>query len=164
MNLNDVLTLKEVEKIWKGVRGTSEANLRNKFRNGDFNELIQKGLARKTLGGGWLVAKKAMINLFGEPEGEKYMLLTIEKRKNHQHIIGEEFKDAYSVRTEKDIEIMLGKEIENLDSEVYEQHEKEIESIYNLEVGFYTIDQGDFTYYIEIKEDLKTMEHAIKNH
>lgn len=67
MNLEHVLTLKEVELIWKGVRGTSKANLRNKFRNGEFNDLIEKGLARKTTGGGWIVSKEAMIKKFGKP-------------------------------------------------------------------------------------------------
>lgn len=64
MNLKDVYSIKEAAKLW----GISESNLRNALnRYGRFENQIKKGLAKKS-GGAWIVTKKAMTEVFGEPK------------------------------------------------------------------------------------------------
>lgn len=64
MNLKDVYSIKEASELW----GISESNLRNALNRYDrFNEQIKRGLAKKSANT-WIVTKKAMEEVFGEPK------------------------------------------------------------------------------------------------
>jgi hypothetical protein len=79
-------------------------------------------------------------------------VLSVERRKNYEHVIGKEFKEKYVAKDERDIRLYIGEYLDNLYGEVYDQHENDIESIYNLKNGFYAIDDGDFTLYVDIQD------------
>lgn len=91
----------------------------------------------------------------------------IEKKKAHQHIIGKEFSEEYAVLKKEDMNVYVGHIIESLDPETYDYHQEEINAIYNLEDGTYSIEDGDFNYYITIKNEeeemMKSLDKAIKD-
>lgn len=65
-SIDEILTITEASELYKGVKGTSEANIRYAFRTGRFDKQLAEGSARKAPGG-WLISKEAMYEVFGEP-------------------------------------------------------------------------------------------------
>lgn len=79
--------------------------------------------------------------------------LTVERKRNGQHIIGQELNESYSVKNEKDVHVFIGHLLESLDGETYDFYNDDIKSIYNLQNGFYDINDGDVTLYITVSDD-----------
>src|SRR5690606_6396533 len=89
-------------------------------------------------------------------------MIIISKVKNHEHIVGVEFKEVYEKSeikwAKEEIQEVVDEferniNINGLDLE--KDDIKQIEDVSKLKEGFYTFDCGDFNYYIEIEGGLK---------
>ena len=87
------------------------------------------------------------------------MELIISKKKNHEGIIGHEYKEVYGEyevdTSKKHIQEIVWEYEDNLSSSGFELTDNDkvndIYSVSELINGLYDFDCGDFTYYIEIK-------------
>lgn len=61
MSIYDILTTKEASELWSITQDSLLQNCRGRVKNG-----FREGEFRKS-GGTWLVTRKAMIRLYGEP-------------------------------------------------------------------------------------------------
>lgn len=88
------------------------------------------------------------------------MKITIKKRKNFEHIVGDEFTEVYGEYEESAAKQEIRKITEEYESDLNANgHElddqdkmNDIEATTNLHAGEYDFDCGDFTYYITIEE------------
>jgi len=82
--------------------------------------------------------------------------VTIELKKNHEHIIGAEFKEEYELEyhkrmIQKDIQTAIDEfEYGKIPAQIDDDTQKEIKDLKQLKEGSYSLDIGDFTYYIKI--------------
>ena len=96
---------------------------------------------------------------------EELDMITIEKRKNHEGIIGTEYTETYNDLEQAKIRLneviadaLEGTDFDDLDE--FEQDEyKQLEGLIN---GEYSLNQGDYTYYITITKGVKNVQEQIK--
>lgn len=88
------------------------------------------------------------------------MKIVVTKLKSHEGVVGEEFEKAFFVNRENIIGCPLAKMAMDEIQEAILAHsyfvdtvdEKKISKLENLEEGWYSLDAGDFIYYIDINE------------
>lgn len=110
----------------------------------------------KQSGNTWLVTKSVMNKEYGE---ENKMKVTIEYRKNHEGIVGKEWKEVYGEYGKKfakeHIEQITEEHKAYLNENGLELEDQDtmndIEASTDLHEGTYYFDVGDFTYYIKIE-------------
>ncbi len=78
-------------------------------------------------------------------------LFSVEKSRNHHHIIGQEYKRSFVTADYPGDDHVF----DGLSGETYDNFEQEINDIIEMKNGSYSLDDGDFTYYIEISEEIK---------
>ena len=86
------------------------------------------------------------------------MKVVIERKKNFDHIVGQEFKDVYGEYEEALAKTRIGEIVDEYEAhlgingfELTDQDKmNDIEAVTYLHEGTYDFDCGDFTYYIEI--------------
>lgn len=79
--------------------------------------------------------------------------VTVEKRKNFDHIIGEEWTRDYA--DGKDMDFLADIEADFVDAD-------DLEAVERLEVGMHALENGDFTYYVEIRSDVDKVIAAVE--
>jgi len=90
------------------------------------------------------------------------MKVTIEHKKNHEHIVGKEWKEVYEGDNEekfatRDIQEAVEEYEANLNANGFELGDdqdkvNEVYAVTELQEGEYSFDCGDFTYYITIEK------------
>lgn len=89
---------------------------------------------------------------------EELKMIKIEKKNNHEHIIGEEFEREYTVEelegAKSEIEACINDftDFINLNgNELEDWEQEEVDNLESLKDGSYDLNCGDYTYYIEVK-------------
>lgn len=87
------------------------------------------------------------------------MIIIIEKRKNHEHIVIDEYKETYGEFEESfakehiyDVVNEFETYVNNNGDDLQDANKKEINEVVNLVPNDYYFDCGDFTYYITIEK------------
>ena len=88
------------------------------------------------------------------------MKIVVTKLKSHEGVVGDEFEREFLVNGDHIIGCRLKKMAMDEIQEAIRAHsyfvdsvnEKEISKLENLEEGWYSLDAGDFIYYIDIEE------------
>ena len=88
-------------------------------------------------------------------------MVEIEYRKNHEGIIGKEWTEVYGEYEERFANEHIQEIVEEYEANInaggleLDDQDKmnDIEAVMNLKDGEYDFDCGDFTYYINIKEE-----------
>jgi hypothetical protein len=79
----------------------------------------------------------------------------LQKTKNYSHVIGEEIEREYVFDPQnKKIGFFIDYVTNDIDGETWDNHQDELDNVYNNENGEYFIDNNDFTIYIRIEDYL----------
>lgn len=78
--------------------------------------------------------------------------LLVSKVKKHKHIVGQECQHKFHVKEAGELRRYIGHHLRGIDSELYDEQLEDIENIFNLTPGDYTVDLGDFYLNVEIKK------------
>lgn len=128
--LNQIISVQEAAELW----GLSPDHVKRLCRDGD--------VIAKKIGNSWAVLK----NQDNPKQRERRVMkiITVEKRKNHDHVIGEEWTREYVWH--EPLEFLDEVDLELVD-------EEEHEAVLYRKNGSYVLENGDFNYYVEIKEE-----------
>ena len=96
---------------------------------------------------------------------EELDMITIEKRKNHEGIIGKEYTETYNDLEQAKIRLneVIADVLEGTDfDDLYEFEQDEYKQVEGLINGEYSLNQGDYTYFITITKGVKNVQEKIK--
>lgn len=96
----------------------------------------------KKIGKTWIIDKVKLEEML------EMRKLTVNKLKKHEHIVGEEYTEEYYARDSKAVDLYIGHELTDAD----EDEQSDIDFIYELKNGSYTLDIGDFWLDVEIED------------